>query len=389
MKVEKYGGIVGCAFQTWREPDRQSLEESLYAVTRRALADARMTIDDIDGIVVASNDQLDGRAIAIMAASGSVGGVGRDIMSTPSSAEHAFVLAALRIASGQYQTQLVVSWNPSETQAVSDVQRLGTDPYFHRPLPLDELSASALQANAMEAALPGLRETVLAIVAKNRRNGAMAHPELLTGPVEPLWIEAGKTRRWPLTDSMVAAPAAGAVALVLVSASWAAERGLQDVAWIRGMGWATEPGFPGDRDLAALPSLAAAAAQAYVEAEVVDPRESFDLAEITDATPYQELLAYEGLGLSPRTQWRESVAAGDFERDGSVPVNVSGGVLSFNPLYCAGLYRIAEVAQQMRGRAGTHQVAGAQMAVAHAASGFAMQYNTVVVMGNERAGELQ
>jgi acetyl-CoA C-acetyltransferase len=71
-----------------------------------ACSDAGMAID---GIVVASCDQLDGRGIAIMMASGSVGGVSRDILSTPSSAEHAFVLAALRERSALCSTQLMVS----------------------------------------------------------------------------------------------------------------------------------------------------------------------------------------------------------------------------------------------------------------------------------------
>ena len=61
-------------------------------------------------------------------------------------------------------------------------------------------------------------------------------------------------------------------------------------------------------------------------------------------------------------------------------MNLSGGALSFNPIFCAGLMRIAEAANQVRGRAGAHQVKNARRALAHAASGPAMHYNTVVVM---------
>ncbi len=101
-------GVIGSAVFAPRYPERTSLEESLHAVTQSAPRDAGLSIEEIDGIVVASCDQLDGRAIATMAASGSVGGVGRDIFSTPSSSEHAIVLAALRMRSGIYNTQLVV-----------------------------------------------------------------------------------------------------------------------------------------------------------------------------------------------------------------------------------------------------------------------------------------
>ena len=113
-------GVVGSAVFAPRHPERTSLEEALHAVTKAALRDAGIEIEDIDGIVVASCDQLDGRAISIMAASGSVGGVGRDILSTPSAAEHAFVLAALRVRSGMYRTNLVVSWSSLEAGSVSE-----------------------------------------------------------------------------------------------------------------------------------------------------------------------------------------------------------------------------------------------------------------------------
>jgi acetyl-CoA C-acetyltransferase len=77
---------------------------------------------------------------------------------------------------------------------------------------------------------------------------------------------------------------------------------------------------------------------------------------------------------------------GRFAVGGAMPVNASGGALSFNPVYCHGLIRIAEAANQVRGRAGNHQIDGVQRALAHAASGFAMQYNTVVVMGSQPMG---
>ena len=227
-------GIAGCAIHAPQGSDSRSLEESIYAVTWAALRDAGFEIEDIEGIVVAGNDELDGRAISVMAASGSVGGVDRDILSTPSAAEHAFVLGALRIASGQFATQLVVAWN---------------DPYWHRALPQDELAAHGLQAGAVEHAMPGIRKTASAIVRKNRVHGAMAYPDRPLGPVEKAFIAAGKPTRWPLTDTMVCPPGFGLVAMVLAERATIASRKIEHVAWIRGMGWATEPGFLGDRDL--------------------------------------------------------------------------------------------------------------------------------------------
>jgi acetyl-CoA C-acetyltransferase len=179
---------------------------------------------------------------------------------------------------------------------------------------------------------------------------------------------------------MVSPPVTGAVAMVLASEAYVAEHPGTKVAWISGMGWATEPSFLGDRDLAQAPAMVEAARQAYAEAGIGDPLTSFDVVEVADATPYQELLAWEGLGLAPRETWAARLAEGVFGPQGRVPVNLSGGAIALNPVYCTGLIRIAEIARRVLGRDGGR----ARLGLAHAASGFAMQYNTVVVL---RRGE--
>lgn len=259
---------------------------------------------------------------------------------------------------------------------MSEAQRLGADPYFHRALPLDELSAHALQASKLESVLPGSREAAEAIAAKNRSHGRLAWPDA------PLRPQPGPLR-WPITAAMTSTPVTGAVAMVLASPDFIAERRCRDVAWLHGMGWATEPSFLGDRDLTSAPALAAAARQAYEAAGIADPASAFDLAEVTDATPYSELLAYEALSLCARKDWADRAADGSFARGGRMPVNLSGGVLTWNPVFCTGLIRIAEVANQIRGKAGRHQAPKARRGLAQAGSGFAMQYQAAVVFGQE------
>jgi len=369
MRLKNRTAVIGCALRMPTKPDAESLEELLFEVTQAALKDAGLTIDDIDGIVVASNDQMDGRAISVMAASGSVGGVGRDILSTPSAGEHAFVMGALRIASGQYRTQLIVSWSPTEADSQAEVERIGTDPYYHRRLPLDDLAAYALQATALAAKAPGVHEIALSIAGRHGANDQTS-----TGPA---------FRRWPLTHEMTPPPVTGAVALVLASEDFVAPRGGR-VAWVRGMNWATETGFLGDRDLSTAPALETAARGAYEEAGVALPRDTIQVAEVSDPTPYQGLLALEALGLSGRHEWASDVKSGAFDFGDKLKINPSGGVRAANAVFCNGLIRIAEAANQVMGRAGGHQVAGVRTALAHAASGFAMQYQTVVVLGQDR-----
>jgi acetyl-CoA C-acetyltransferase len=377
MPYKVQPGVIGCAIRPAITSRDRSLEEVIYDTTQQALADAGITIDDIDGIVVACNDQLDGRAISVMMASAAVGGVDRDILSTPSGSEHAFILGALRVASGQFRTQLVVAWSPTEASSMPEAERLGADPYFHRRLPLDELSAHALQATALAHTVPGVHDTAAAVVAKNRHHGDLAYPA-------PAERSAAGPARWPLAAGSTTTPVTGCAALVLATADFVTERKCPDVAWIRGMGWATEPSFLGDRDLSTAPALRAAAEQAYTEAGITDPLSQLDLVEITDATPYAELLAYDALGLCPRQDWATQTGNGTFASGGRLPVNLSGGVQTYNPVFCTGLIRFAEVANQVRGRAGAHQHHNARTGLAHAGSGFAMQYQAAVVFGRDQ-----
>ncbi len=385
MALNRRTAIIGSSIMAPFNDESKSLEELLYDIAQAAMKDAGLTADEIDGIVVASNDQFDGRAISIMAASGSVGGVDRDILSTPSAGEHALVMGVLRIASGQYETHLIVSWSPIEASSLSEAQRLGADPYFHRALPLDELSGAALQASAILASRPDAADLATSLSLRNRANGLKAYPEAAKASAAG---SEGSLPRWPIAGDMVSPPVLGAVAMVIASEDYVAKHNLENVAWIRGMGWATEAGFLGDRDLTTAPALEEAARRAYEEAGLSDPRKSFDVAELTDISPYQELLAYDALGLSEKSNWQGDVQSGVFDLGGDLPVNPSGGVVTINPVFCTGLIRIAEAARQVQGKAGKHQISNARTALGHAASGFAMMYQTVLVLAQNKDGAL-
>ncbi len=376
--------VVGTARWEGDADHVRSLEELQHDVAVAALADASLAFDDIEGIVVGGNDQMDGRAITVMAASGSVGGVDRDILSTPSASEHAFVMGAMRVRSGLYRTQLVMAWSPLETQAIHEVQRLAADPYFHRKLPLDELSAHALQASAIEHEVHGARDIALAVAKKNRRHGGRSP----AGFPQPHSLDrtafrsasGAKLLRWPLTDAVVAPAACALVALVLASEDFIAARALGRPVWVNGMGWATESAFLGDRSLAKADAMVAAREQAYGEADISEPVQQFDFAEVADLTPYQELLAYEGLGLCARGEWHSRVVDGSFAEGGVLPVNPSGGAQSVNAMFAAGLRSIAVASERLR------RDENGKLALVQAASGPAMQYQTVVVLGTVRQG---
>jgi len=64
-------------------------------------------------------------------------------------------------------------------------------------------------------------------------------------------------------------------------------------------------------------------------------------------------------------------------------VNMSGGVLSSNPIGASGMCRYAEAANQVRGEAGEHQVDGAKVALGHAYGG-GSQYFAMALFGSAK-----
>ena len=107
-----------------------------------------------------------------------------------------------------------------------------------------------------------------------------------------------------------------------------------------------------------------AAAQAY-ESAGVGPAD-LDLIELHDCFATAELIHYDNLGLCERGGAGEFIDSGAPFRDGSTPVNVSGGLISKgHPIGATGVANIYEVSTQLRGEAGDRQVEGAKVGLTH------------------------
>ena len=107
-----------------------------------------------------------------------------------------------------------------------------------------------------------------------------------------------------------------------------------------------------DYDYTTFPEIEAAAADAYAQAGVTDPRHEIAMAEVHDCFTPAELLIMEDLGFAERgTAWKE-VLAGTFDLDGELPVNPDGGLKSFgHPVGASGLRMMFEAWLQLRGEA--------------------------------------
>ena len=109
-----------------------------------------------------------------------------------------------------------------------------------------------------------------------------------------------------------------------------------------------DPGY----DYTHFPECEAAAADAYAQAGITDPRRQLAMAEVHDCFTPTELVLMEDLGFAERgTAWKE-VLAGTFALDGDLPVNPDGGLKSFgHPVGASGLRMFFECWLQLRGEA--------------------------------------
>ncbi|GAD82770.1 lipid-transfer protein [Nocardia asteroides NBRC 15531] len=310
--------------------------EMLVPCFQQLYADLGITKTDIDFWCSGSSDYLAGRAFSFISAVDAIGAV------PPINESHVEMDAAwalyeawVKLLSGQAQTALVYGFGKSSAGTLRQVLSRQLDPYLVGPLWPDAVSVAGLQARAgLDAGRWTERE--MAAVAGGDIDSLLAAP-YVADPLRAHDIA-------PITD--------GAAAIVLAVGDRAREL-CERPAWITGIAHNIDAQALGGRDLTRSPSTTRAAAAA------TGGNTSFDLAELHAPFSHQQLILAEAIGLSPETK-----------------VNPSGGALTANPMFAAGLERI--------GNAATAIISGtADRTLAHATSGPALQQNLVAVLESE------
>jgi acetyl-CoA C-acetyltransferase len=112
------------------------------------------------------------------------------------------------------------------------------------------------------------------------------------------------------------------------------------------------------------PSPVTLASQKAYEIAGVGPMD-MDLIELQDTDAFCELQIYENLGLCKDGESGKLIDDGTTDRDGKIPVNVSGGLISKGePVGASHLGQIAEIVYHLRGQAGARQIADAKIGMA-------------------------
>lgn len=363
--------------------ERDTFADMAWEAVNKALADAGMTIDDIDNVITTSSDFWDGRTISCMAVADASGAADKNTSCVEGDGTYGAFYGYARALSGSYKTTLVTGHSKGSQCVSSLITNSAFDPIYERGLGMDMITACAMQANAY-LDRTGLKPEDMAPVSVKNHGNALKNP-LAQLPMKLTLDDVMKSEMIadPLRKLDCSPVSDGCCAVIIAHESVAAKFKQQPV-WIKGLSFCTDHFFFGDRDLARSNSLVEAAKKAYAMAGIKDPKKEIDVVELYDAFTYQELLWLEEMGLAEYGKAAGLLKAGHFNMDGPLPVNPSGGLLAGHPVIAAGLYRIAEVVLQLRGDAGAHQVKKAKTGLAHGVNGLCGQSHCVWILDKER-----
>ncbi len=174
----------------------------------------------------------------------------------------------------------------------------------------------------------------------------------------------------------------GCIAFVLADEKTV--KGLEkEPIWFKGFGWFSETPWLSTRSMNAKYATEASKL-AYKMAGIYNPRKEIDIAEVDDRFSYKELQHLEAIGFADSGESAKMLEQGEFDLNGSLPTNISGGSLGVgNCFEATGLQKSLEIVMQLRGHAGKRQVKDANIGIAQSWRGIPSGSGAVAIFGRE------
>ncbi|GAA1423271.1 thiolase domain-containing protein [Streptomyces thermospinosisporus] len=361
-----------------------SLAGLVREAAARALDDAGTTWAGTDAVVLGkAPDFFEGVMTPELYLADALGAAGKPVLRVHTAGSvggSTALVAAQLIAARVHRTVLAVAF---EKQSESNAMwGLSLPVPFQQPLLAGAggFFAPHVRAYIRRSGAPG---TIGALVAHKDRRNALKNPyahlherditleKVMASPM--LWDPIRYSETCPSSD--------GACALVLTDRAGAA-RAPRPPAWMLGGAMRSEPTLFAGKDFVSPRAGRDCAADVYRQAGITDPRREIDAAELYVPFSWYEPMWLENLGFAEPGEGWKLTESGVTGLDGDLPVNMSGGVLSTNPIGASGLLRFAEAALQVRGQAGDHQVDGARKVLGHAYGG-GSQFFAMWLVGSE------
>ena len=244
---------------------------------------------------------------------------------------------------------------PADLPAIMDINAL----YLPHDCLYGLMTATPYYALSMQRYMweYGVSHEDIARVAVVLRENAGRNP--LAQYREPITVEDVIASRAvsPPIHLLDCSPASDGGAAVVIASQEYISRNRKEAAYITGIGeWHDSSHFiPREKGITHFPAIGKATDEALTAAG--RSLGDVDVAEVYGVFTSSELITYEDMGFFSKGKAPEAVAAGETAIGGGIPINPSGGRLSFgHPFYVTPLLEIVEVYRQLTGAAGDRQV---------------------------------
>ena len=371
--------VLGVGMHPWGKFADKSITDLSRAAVVAALKDADIAWPDIEAVSAASSRFSGGKGWGlngndVVEEMGSTGIPVYNLSAGCAAGGNAFNIGYTLVASGLYDKVLVFGAEKMpkgmiQTAAVEEE----TDPEYLRQISVGMPGPAfwgMLCTQRMDEY--GTTEEQLARIAVKAHENAV-HNEYARFRQKFTLEDVlnSKMVSYPLRLYEICPVSDGAAAVVLCSAE-EARKHTTDPVWVAASTVATyryDDGIP--RGLASVvppgrthhSEAALAVSKAFDDAGVA-PKD-VSLVELQDNTVYYELAFPEEWGLCEPGEAESLLEKGETTPVGSMPINPSGGFLSFGEATTAmGVFQVCELAWQLRGEVGARQVPNAKVGLA-------------------------
>jgi len=391
-KLERGVAVVGAGiskFGAFREKSSRDLFVEAFQSMQQSV-DKDFDPADIETVYIGnfSSDLFEGQSHTAPIMADAIGLASRPatrIEDACASSGVALRQGILAIASGLYDVALVggiEKMTNLPTAKVTDTLAAAADMLFEIPAGFTFPGFYAAMASAYMHKYGMKPEHLMNVAIKNHENGAL-NPNAQFGVTIPDWmnsrIESAKKKGLPVptwkdewdflhdesANPMVAWPLRlfdcspitdGAAAILLVAEN-IAKNFTDHPLYIIGSGQASDVALHDRDDLTSISAARRASQEAYAMSGVKP--DDIRIAEVHDCFTIAEVIATEDLGFFAPGDGYKATEDRITARDGTRPINTSGGLKSKgHPVGASGAGQAVEVFKQMRGEAGKRQVAG-------------------------------
>ena len=375
--------IIGTAmtkFQRYKDKDSTDLASQ---ATLDAFADADMTIDDIDLIAAGSLFETSGAGQRLQKQVGQTGVPVYNVANACATGATAFRVASMAIKAGEADVALAVGLEQMGKAGLlgASAPRDTSKPFSRSGRygaigPVEGYLGTSLMPGTF--AMSGMEyahqhdgvgfEQFAKVAEKNHAHSTLNPLAQYRKAFSLEEVMQAEMIAYPNTILMCCPTADGAAAAIVVSDTRLRTLPLavrQRAVKVSASILTSDPYVDGGNVQYDVNTLTRKAADQAYETAGVSPAD-LDLVELHDCFATAELRHYDNLRLCPEGGAGEWIDKRGPWRDGEIPVNVSGGLLSKgHPLGATGIANLYEVTTHLRGEAGDRQIEGARVGLTH------------------------